>query len=257
MKSELMIGCTSFLVLYYMIATVRYFYGGKNTEFFQMVIFPLPIAVLLVFIYLFYFYLESITEYNIMVAILITVSVFVGMFILYHCFLDTKKRDRSFSARLLTAVILIITPLLFYSPDYISFMTIIYIICGIVIGTFGFSIYLSDKRIGLLYVYTSLVFIVIIPIISYTVTKFYLDNFEPEIIYRRARDDFITCHLPAAPIIPGPDGTGLLMLFTGMYVVMIGALTSKRKNRLEKNFRNQGVIPEEYYEIIQNEEIKP
>lgn len=248
--------CVSVLLFYYMISIVIYFTQAKNKEFFQMVIFPLPIAIIVLFFYYVSFDLDNTNEFNMMATLLITISVMAGAFILYHCFLDHSKRDRFFYGRLLTSIILILTPLLLYSPDYVSFMMGLYLICGISLGIYGFHIYFTDKKIGLLYVYTSLVFMVIIPIISFTVAKLYLDNFEPEIIYRRARDNIVTCHLPAPSIIPGPEGFQISILFSGLYIALFGVLSAVRKNRLKKRLKRNGVIPGEFYRIMDQREFK-
>jgi hypothetical protein len=240
------------VLFYYLFTIMFYFIHSKNKEFFQMVVFPLPVAFIMILIYFLFFDVNNVDEYRTMVIILIAISVMAGMFILYHCIIGKQKKDLLFYGKVITSIILILTPLLLYSPSLAPVMIFVYLICGISLGVNGYLKYQSDKRIGLLYVYTSLVFIVIIPAIAFTVTKFYQDNLEPEIIYRRARDDIVTCHLPATPIIPGPEGFHLSVLYSGLFVFLFSVLSSARKAKLQKQLKKNGVIPYEFYKIINN-----
>ena len=135
-------------------------------------------------------------------------------------------------------------------------MLALFFIAGIIIGVYGFTDYYNGNKIGLLYVYSSIVFMIIVPVIALAIIKLYSTYISDEIIYKRAYDGWVSCHLAAAPTLLDQESFVFPTIFSAGYTGFIGILTAIRKDLLEKKLKKEKIIPKEFDEIINNKERK-
>ncbi len=215
------------------------------------VIIPLPIA----FLYASYIYdPDNSAIYSGLIWHLIVVSVFIGIGVLVHCIADWKQKGPYFYFRFVPSIILLLNPFLLYEPDAYNLMTALFLFSGILLGIYGYFTYWEGRTVGLIYLYISLLFMVIIPVISVAIMKIYFDHIKDEIIYYRSRSGFVTCHMPAGPASPPIESLQITGFFSTLYVTLFGILTFFRKRNLGKRLQKRGIIPKEFQEIIERRE---
>jgi hypothetical protein len=215
--------------------------------FILLIAFPLPIVFISA--YIFYNGFEDPENYRFLVNVLTSVSVFTGVGVVFHCIIDRKKRDVLFWIRASAVVFLLLGPLTILFPELNDTVLLgSMLISGILLGTYGYLGFYSGKRVGILYSYASIFFMVIAPIIALGLAKIYLEATKDELLYRRPYDGWVTCHAPAFPpfFFEDPDIPALATSgFLGLGIV----LQIVRKKILEKKLKNAGVIPPEFYYI--------
>jgi len=138
-------------------------------------------------------------------------------------------------------------------------MIVLFIIVGIPLGIYGYLTYYKGERHGLLYIYGSILFMVIAPIIAFAITFLYLENIKDEIIYRRASYGWVTCHLPAGlgPLtIFGNKELKYPAIFSMGYLGFLGLMTVIRKHFLKIKLTKNGIIPKEFFDILNSKEDK-
>ena len=248
--------CLTFLMLYYIIAMALYFRKPEFRRFMHIIVIPLPIAMLITYFFLPEHYTSRPPYYEILAQIVVGLSLFAGIGVLFHCYMDRVKADWLLKIRLVAAILLIINPLLLFYPDIYLLTIVSYLAAGTLLGIYGFITYYKGQNIGIIYVYFSLAFMVIVPAISFALAMIYFNNIEPDIIYRSAWDGIVTCHLPAMPLIPKPEAFETASIFSAGYAGFIAILTDIRLTRLRKKMESEGTITNEFLEIL-NSRKKP
>ncbi len=239
--------CLFIPIIYYVVAGIWFKKNRNSRTFILLVAFPLPIVFFSS--YVFYNGFEDAGSYRFLVTILTSVSVFTGVGVVFHCLLDIKKRDGLFWIRAGAVVFLLLGPVAFIFPE--NHGTVLLgsmLISGILLGTYGYLSFYSGKRIGLLYAYASIFFVVIGPLIALSLSKIYLEATKDELLYRRPHDGWVSCHLPALPPIFTEDPE-IPALATSGYLGLGIILQIIRTKILEKKLKNAGVIPPEFYYI--------
>jgi len=234
--------------LYYAISILAYHQYPSMRRFLLLVIFPLPIALFLG--YLLSTYENSENGHEIVIMLLVFISVAVGSAVLSHCLMDLRRKDIWLFLRIIAASMLFITPLLLWFPEFFWAITALFFIIGILFGIYGYFTYYSGKDIGLAYLYGSILFMVIAPVISLIIIRIYNEAMQDEIIYRHSQVYEVTCHQAAIPNPFEEEGFQLPMFFSFGYIGLVGILTGIRKTVLERNLKEKEVIPKEYYEVI-------
>ena len=234
-------------LFYYLIAGIIFKKKRSARPFILMVIFPLPIIFFSA--YVFYKGFEDPEYYRFFVRSLTAVSVFTGVGVAFHCLLDIKKRDWLFWIRVGAIFFLLLGPLVILIPEFSDTVLLgSMLLSGILLGTYGYLAFYSGKRIGLLYAYASIFFVVIAPLISLAMARIYLESNRDELIYRRPYDGWVSCHLPAIPPIFTED-PDIPALATSGYLGLGIILQVVRKKLLEKKLKDAGTIPPEFYYI--------
>lgn len=239
-----------------MFSIIYYVKRKEARRFIQIVVFPLPIALFIAIIL--FAYGGDVTSYNNLVSILIIISVVFGVLVLFHIIMDVmKKRSILIHVRLTASLILIFNPLLLYFPKAYWLMIVFYVFCGILLGIYGYFTFYRGERHGLLYVYGSILFIIIAPIIALAITILYFEYIKDETIYRHAYYGWVSCHLPAGPTpvdLFGEKEIQYPALFSLGYLGFMGILSKIRKSYLQKKLKKNGTIPDEFDKIINSEE---
>lgn len=239
--------CLFVPIIYYIIAGIWFKKQRSSRTFILLVIFPLPIVYISA--YLFYNGFDDPENYRFLVTILTFASVFTGVGVAFHCLLDIKKRDGLFWIRAGAVIFLLFGPLANLFPAYQDTVLLgSMLISGILLGTYGYLSFYSGKRIGLLYTYASIFFVVLGPIIALGLSKIYLEATNDELLYRRSYYGWVSCHLPAIPPIFMEDPE-IPALATSGYLGLGIILQIIRKKILEKKLKNAGIIPPEFYYI--------
>jgi hypothetical protein len=132
-------------------------------------------------------------------------------------------------------------------------MALLFFLSGVLLGIYGFVTYYNGKKIGIAYTYFSIISMVILPIIVINIIEIYNEYIKDEIIYRRASRGWVTCHLPALPVFVEEDRFIESSVLTSIYAIMMGYLALARRERLKSKLKKQGVIPQEYYDILKKE----
>jgi len=244
--------CFGFILVYYFVILMIFSRKDIWDTRFHYVLFPLPLAF---FIGLMIYDDANKGDIEGLVRSLIFLSSFLGIGVLVHCYIDRGSNDPLFYLRIVPAIILIFNPLLLYYPDYISLMIGLFLFSGIMLGTYGSLTVNSGKRYGFVYVYISIIFMVIVPVIAFTIAKVYTDFVDKEILYRRTGYGQATCHAPyIPPVVPRREVIMVPLGFSSIYLAFIGILVKMRKWKLQKAFQRKGIIPDEFQEIIENGE---
>jgi len=217
-----------------------------------MVIFPLPIIFVSAVI-LYNGYRDQ-KNYLDFLRIMVFLSAFIGIGVLTHCIYDRKERNWLLWIRFIAGAGLVLSPILILFPDYYStIMLSTYLLCGGLLGIYGYISYYSGKKIGLLYAYTSIIYMVFIPLVAIAISSIYFEVAKDEIIYRRSPDSWVTCHLPALPI-PTDEELGIPIVYTSGYLGLMGLVASIRRSRLKARMKKDETIPEGFEEIEKGED---
>lgn len=244
--------CLFIPIIYYVIAGIWFKKQRNSRPFILMVVFPLPIVFFSA--YAFYKGFEDAEYYRFLVTVLTSVSVFTGVGVAFHCLMDIKKRDGLFWIRAGAVVFLILGPLAIIFPEnHDTVLLGSMLISGILLGAYGYLSFYSGKRIGLLYAYASIFFMVIGPIIALSLARIYLEATKDDLLYRRPYDGWVTCHAPAFPPFFYEDPE-IPALATSGYVGLGIILEIIRKKILEKKLKNAGVIPPKFYYISEGKD---
>jgi len=242
--------CCFSLLIYYPLAFIYYKRKEKWQNIFHTVIFPIPIIV--------YFCIAIVDEadegnYDNLARSLIFLSSVLGLGVLIHCYHDRKEKDPFLKLRVLPGIILMLNPLLLYFPDYYSLMLGLFFFSGMMLGFYGNLTWNSGKKTGLFYVYLSIVFMIVMPVITYAISRVYVDFVDKITIYRRAYDGQVTCHVPPpTPLVPRWEKASIPLLFASLYLIFIGAIVRIRKWKLQKYLHKKGIIPEEFHNIVES-----
>jgi len=239
------------LIIFYIIAGIVYAEKKSTRGFMIMVVFPLPI--IFVSAVILYNGHRDPEYYLDFLRIMVFLSIFLGIGVLAHCIYDRMERNWLLWIRFIAGAGLVISPILILFPDYYStIMLCTYLLCGGLLGTYGYISYYSGKKIGLLYAYTSIIYIVFIPLVAIALSSIYFEVARDEIIYRRSPYRWVTCHLPAL-LIPGEE-LSIPIVYTSGYLGLMGLVASIRRSRLKARMKKDGTIPEGFEEIEKGED---
>jgi hypothetical protein len=191
-------------------------------------------------------------DYGFLLKTMMVLSFLGGFGVILHCIFDRKKIDWQFNVRVFAAIILILNPILILYQDLHGLLIALYLFSGMLLGIYGFTNYYNGKKIGLVYIYASLIFMVFVAAIAFALVRMYSEFIKDEIIYYRARDGWISCHLPATPIFISQEEFQIPSIFALCYLGILGLLSAIRKDRLESRLRKEGIIPREFDEIIKD-----
>ncbi len=179
--------------------------------------------------------------------LLTLLALLAGTGTLLHCYHDRNKtRDMNFYLRLAPALFLMASPGLLYFPDIHLLSSTLFFVVGCCFAIYGYPQYMKDRRVGLGYLYLAIVFMIIVPVLQYSIANIYLDNqLEETISHRHAPqetpfaivDDDDSEVENASFIIPG--------LLVGTYLALLGILRYQRKARLQKSAEITGLVPED------------
>lgn len=237
------------MIIYYPIAISLYFRKERRQRFFHSIFFPLPIVI-----YVGSLVIEEADEGNFdtLARSLIFVSSFIGLGVLVHCYLERKSREPLFIIRMIASIILVANPLLLYFPVYYPVMIGLFFFSGFLLGFYGNIAYSSGKQVGLVYIYASIIFMVLIPAFTYALSQVYTDFVDKIVVYRRAPDG-MSCHsLPGDPIIPPWESFKTPFLFSSLYAGI--AMVQGRIMRwwLVRDMTGKGKLPQEFLDILKS-----
>ena len=247
------------MVLYFIPTVTLYVFVKKLRQFILLVLLPVPIAIVTASI--FYYYRNDYELYKSIIKYLVLITVLIGGLVLLHTIFDFRKKKLfQLFIRLLASIILILNPLMINTPDYYWLMIGLYIVSGLLLGVYGYSAYYEGKKIGLLYIYVSVLFIIVVPVISLAIMKIYDRYIQDEIIYRGVVDLWVSCHLPVMPReSPGPTflerkEVQYPLIFSIIYFGLVSIMASIRRYRIKRKIKHAGVIPSEFDDIINSKE---
>lgn len=239
-------------IIYYLIAGIVYVKKKSTRGFMLMVVFPLPI--IFVSAVILYNGFRDPENYLDFLRVMIFLSAFVGIGVLGHCIHDRKERNWLLWIRLIAGSGLLLSPILILFPDYYSTVMLgAYLLCGGLLGIYGYISYYSGKKIGILYAYASIIYIVFMPLVAIAISSIYFEVAKDEFIYRRSPDRWVTCHLPALPLPPDEE-LGIPIVYTSGYLGLMGLVAAIRKSRLKARMKKDGIIPEGFEEIEKGED---
>ena len=241
--------CWLGLLIYYPVAIIRMVRLPERKQFYHAVVFPLPILLLFGA-----WVMDEANEENFdsIARYLIFISSVIGLGVMAHCFLERKSREQLFQLRLLAASIMLMNPLLLYFPDLYSVMLTMFFFSGILLGFYGNVALRSGKSVGLAYIYSSAIFMVLMPAITYALSGVYADFVDKIVIYRRAPDG-MTCHsIASTPVVPPWESVKIPLIFSSLYTGIIMAQGRIMRWLLVRNMRGKGKIPEDYLAIVKS-----
>ncbi len=248
-------------IIYYLICALIYrrTKSLRTRKLFHLLVFPLPVAFLLG-VHLYSFTQDGdLHDYEELVNLLVALSVCLGGGVLAHAFLDRKKTDALLAARLAAGAVLLGAPVLAIDPD-LEFLTVgLYLLAGSCLGVYGFSSYHQGKGTGLVYIYLSLLFMAVVPLLALAIVSIYRDQHSPDelIVLRGHFDPYpVSCHAPYFPPPPGAasEDTWMPAAFISFYLAFMGLLATLRRQKLRKVVTKEGLIPEEFNQILEKEE---
>ena len=247
--SESCEACFIIPIIYIILCFFIYLKHKSARMFVQMVMIPIPIAIVTTFIILGIYGDEY--GYEWLVRILTVSCVAMGMAVLLHTIIDMIRKKRFLIIiRLIAGLILITLPLMLLFTEYYYLMIALLITDGVLLGIYGYFSYYKGEKHGLLYIYGSIMFMVIGPAIALMISIIYMENIKDELLYRRYEYGFVSCHDASAPIISDKKEFQLPFVFSFGYLGLIGLLNAIRKSRLRKHLKEKGIIPEDFDKII-------
>lgn len=241
--------------IFYGIAIYLYSNKKELRTFLQMVIFPLPIVVIIGFFL--YEMFQDPDLYQDAVKVVIWFSVPVGIGIIGHIIYEKDLSRFSFLTRVPAAILLIAAPFLVLEPEILEIAgPVVFGVAGALMGTYGYIKFYKGKKIGLVYGYLAILFFVVAPVVCMAISIAYFETLKDNVIYRRSSWGSESCHDIAFPIFVFQEGFIKPFLFSTGYIGIMGIVAAVRKKTLEKELREEGLIPEEFDEVLKGKEPK-
>ena len=123
-------------------------------------------------------------------------------------------------------------------------------------GSYGYIKFYKGKKIGLVYGYLAILFFVVAPVVCMAISIAYFETLKDNVIYRRSSWGHESCHDIAFPIFVFQEGFIKPFLFSTGYAGIMGIVAAVRRKTLEKELRGEGLIPEDFDEVLKGKESK-
>jgi len=218
----------------------------KKPELILSLVLPLPIYFIVGIVL--YTYANSIDTYEYAVVALVVMSSFCGLVVLFHSILEFNDKNWMLYIRIISGTILLVNPLILLVPDRMWLIVVSFVVCGIMLGFYGYYSYYQGKKIGLVYLFGSAFFMIFAPIISLAIMELYKTTIQDVIIYRRSDFHQVSCHDVAFVLTEEVSSAATT---TSLYIFFLVIIAAIRRNLLSVKLRKRKVIPKEFDEIVQ------